>query len=92
MAMPKNPALFIMSLLAALLLTGCGGQPLSKREIVRAVFFERQGSGYSVCLLLRGLDVDAALRWRSAFTWGFVILAWIGGAAAWLCRKIRRCS
>lgn len=52
MAMPKNPALFIMSLLAALLLTGCGGQPLSKREIVRAVFFERQGSGYSVCLLL----------------------------------------
>ena len=41
MAMPKNPALFIMSLLAALLLTGCGGQPLSKREIVRAVFFER---------------------------------------------------
>ena len=46
----------------------------------------------TACLLLRGLDVDAALRWRSAFTWGFVILAWIGGAAAWLCRKIRRCS
>ena len=23
--------------------------------------------------LLRGLDVDAALRWRSAFTWGFVL-------------------
>ena len=39
-----------------------------------------------------GLDVDAALRWRSAFTWGFVLLAWIGGAAAWLCRKFRRCS
>ena len=46
----------------------------------------------TVCLLLRGLDVDAALRWRSAFTWGFVLLAWIGGAAAWLCRKFRRCS
>ena len=46
----------------------------------------------AVCLLLRGLDVDAALRWRSAFTWGFVLLAWIGGAAAWLCRKFRRCS
>lgn len=42
----------------------------------------------TVCLLLRGLDVDAALRWRSAFTWGFVLLAWIGGAAAWLCPKI----
>ena len=46
----------------------------------------------TVCLLLRGLDVDAALRWRSAFTWGFVLLVWIGGAAAWLCRKFRRCS
>ena len=46
----------------------------------------------TVCLLLRGLDVDAALRWRSAFTWGFVLLAWIGGAAAWLCQKFRRCS
>ena len=49
------------------------------------------GSFY-VYLLLRGLDVDAALRWRSAFTWGFVLLAWIGGAAAWLCQKFRRCS
>ena len=46
----------------------------------------------TVCLLLRGLDVDAALRWRSAFTWGFVLLAWFGGAAAWLCQKFRRCS
>lgn len=46
----------------------------------------------TVCPLLRGLDVDAALRWRSAFTWGFVLLAWIGGAAAWLCQKFRRCS
>lgn len=42
----------------------------------------------TVCLLLRGLDVDAALRWRSAFTWGFVLLAWIGGAAAWAMPKI----
>lgn len=46
----------------------------------------------TACLLLRGLDVDAALRWRSAVTWGFAILVWIGGAAAWLCRKIRRVS
>lgn len=52
MAVPKNPALRLMVLLAVLLLTGCGGQPLSKREIVRAVFFEQQGSSYSVCLLL----------------------------------------
>ena len=52
MAVPKNPALRLMALLAVLLLTGCGGQPLSKREIVRAVFFAQQGNSYSVCLLL----------------------------------------
>lgn len=46
----------------------------------------------AACLLLRGLDVDAAQRWRSAVTWGFVLLVWIGGAAAWFCRKIRHCS
>ena len=52
MAMPKIPALCLTMLLCCLLLTGCGGQPLSKREIVRAVFFTQQGKGYSVCLLL----------------------------------------
>ena len=41
-----------MVLLCSLLLCGCGGQPLSKREIVRAVFFAQQGEHYSVCLLL----------------------------------------
>lgn len=51
MAMPKIPAL-LLTVLSCLLLCGCGGQPLSKREIVRAVFFEQQGSNYSVCLLL----------------------------------------
>ena len=52
MAMPKIPALLLMVLLCSLLLCGCGGQPLSKREIVRAVFFAQQGEHYSVCLLL----------------------------------------
>ena len=52
MAMPKIPALLLMVLLCSMLLCGCGGQPLSKREIVRAVFFAQQGEHYSVCLLL----------------------------------------
>ena len=52
MVMPKIPALLLMVLLCSLLLCGCGGQPLSKREIVRAVFFAQQGEHYSVCLLL----------------------------------------
>ena len=89
MSVQKVKACLILCV--AVLLCGCG-QALSEREIVRAVFFAQQQGQYSVCLLLRGLDVDAALRWRSAFTWGFVLLAWIGGAAAWLCRKFRRCS
>lgn len=49
MSVPKNKALLICC--AALLLGGCG-QPLSEREIVRAVFFARQQGQYSVCLLL----------------------------------------
>ena len=52
MAMPKIPALLLMVLLCSLLLCGCGGQPLSKREIVHAVIFAQQGEHYSVCLLL----------------------------------------
>ncbi len=52
MAMPKIPALLLTAALCGLLLCGCGGQPLSKREIVRAVFFTQQGSHYSACLLL----------------------------------------
>ena len=49
MAVQKSKALLI--LFAVLLLCGCG-QPLSQREIVRAVFFARQQGQYSVCLLL----------------------------------------
>lgn len=52
MVLPKNSALLLTEMFCALLLSGCGGQPLSKREIVRAVFFERQESRYSACLLL----------------------------------------
>ena len=52
MAMPKISTLFLIGLLICLLFSGCGGQPLSKREIVRAIFFAQQGNSYSVCLLL----------------------------------------
>ena len=52
MAMPKIPALLLTASLCGLLLCSCGGQPLSKRETVRAVFFAQQGNHYSVCLLL----------------------------------------
>ena len=69
MALPKMPALLAGLTLVAALLTGCGGQPLSQREIVRAVFFEKQGTGYSVCLLLADQNApagEAAFKTASA--------------------------
>lgn len=56
MAAAKAKAL-LLSLAAALLLCGCAGRPLSEREIIRAVFFERGGSQYTACLLLEDKDV-----------------------------------
>lgn len=53
MAVPKRKALLLRGcLLMSLLLSGCGGQPLSQREIVRGVLFDRQNGDYSVCLVL----------------------------------------
>lgn len=45
-----------------------------------------------VCTLLQRIDVPAAMQIRSSLTWGFVLLTWMGGVAAWVCQKIRRCS
>lgn len=39
------------AVLLGCLLVGCGGQLLSHREIVRAVFFTAQDAGYTVTLL-----------------------------------------
>lgn len=47
-------------LIAALLLCGCGGTALSQRAIVRAVFWQRQGSGYAATLLTADPDSDTA--------------------------------
>ena len=55
MSLQKAKACLIC--LAALLLCGCG-QALSEREIVRAVFFARQGGQYSVCLLLADQNTE----------------------------------
>lgn len=53
MAVSKGKTLLIRGcLLMSLLLSGCGGQSLSDREIVRGVFFTRQDEVYSACLVL----------------------------------------
>ena len=50
------------------------------------------GGMWALCLLLRNADLDAALQARGAFVWGFAALTGMGGAAAWLCRKTKRCT
>lgn len=42
----------------SLLLSGCGGQALSDREIVRGVFFTKQDNGYSACLVLADQNAE----------------------------------
>lgn len=53
MALPKTKKMLISGcLLMSLILCSCGGQSLAEREIVRGVFFIRQGTVYSACLVL----------------------------------------
>ena len=47
------------------------------------------GGIWLLCSVLRKLNLDAALPLRSALTWGFVLLTWIGGAAACLYKKAK---
>lgn len=49
------------------------------------------GGVWLLCAVLRKLDLDAALSLRNVLTWSFVGLTWIGGAAACLYRRLRRC-
>ena len=49
------------------------------------------GCVWLLCAVLRKLDLDAALSLRNVLTWSFVGLTWIGGAAACLYRRLRRC-
>lgn len=47
------------------------------------------GGIWLLCAVLRKLDLDAALPLRSTMTWGFVVLTWMGGAAACLMQKVK---
>lgn len=52
--------------------------------------FPLYGGGlWLLCALLQKTDVQTAMQQRSMLTWGFALLAGIGGAAAWLCRKLK---
>lgn len=59
MGLQKNKALLIRGcLLMSLLLSGCGGQSLSDREIVRGVFFTKQNEQHSACLVLADQNAE----------------------------------
>lgn len=50
----------LVPLIAALLLCGCAGTSLSQRTIVRAVFWQKQGSGFAAVLLAADPKSDTA--------------------------------
>lgn len=50
------------------------------------------GALWLVCALLQKIDISEAMQIRSNLIWGFVLMTAIGGAAAWVCQKIRHCS
>lgn len=45
-----------------------------------------------LCALLRRIDIQEAMQMRNVLTWGFALLVGMGGVAAWMCRRIKRCS
>ncbi|WP_455500850.1 hypothetical protein [Gemmiger sp.] len=86
MAVTVKLALYLYALVRLL-----GGQ--SKAENSAAGldrFLLYVGGIWLLCAVLRKTDLDTALPLRSALTWGFAVLTWIGGAAACLYKKLRR--
>ena len=61
MDVQNNKTLLIKGCLCmSLILSGCGGQSLSEREIVRGVLFTKQAQSYSVCLVLADQNAEGA--------------------------------
>lgn len=50
------------------------------------------GSLLVLCALLRKSDMEVAMQIRNLLTWGFAWFVGMGGAATWLCRKVKPCS
>lgn len=66
MALPQNKALYLTGcLLMSMILSGCGGTPLSEREIVRGVLFAQQGDGFSACLVVADQEAEDTPRNRA---------------------------
>ena len=66
-----------------LMLSGCGAQLLSQREIVRAVFFDRSPEGYTAVLLLNDQQGEQDGDYKTASASGNTpALAWDSAASS----------
>ena len=87
MAVTVKLALYLYALVRLL-----GGQNKAEDSAAGLDRFPLYPGGiWLLCAVLRKLDLDAALSLRNVLTWSFVGLTWIGGAAACLYRRLRRC-
>ena len=86
MAVTVKLALYLYALVRLL-----GGQSKAENSAAGLDRFPLYVGGiWLLCALLRKTDLDTDLPLRSALTWGFAVLTWIGGAAACLYKKLRR--
>ena len=47
------------------------------------------GGIWLTCVILRKTEIEIAMQTRNLLTWGLVLLVGMGGAAAWLCKRLR---
>lgn len=86
MAVTVKLALYLYALVRLL-----GGQSKAENSAAGLDRFPLYLGGiWLLCAVLRKIDLDAALPMRSGLTWAFVLLTWMGGAAACLYKKLRR--
>lgn len=45
-----------------------------------------------LCVFYRKADLQYSMQMRNLLTWGFVVLVGMGGAAAWICKKLNNAS
>ena len=85
MALTLKLALYLYAMSLLLL-----NRPQSETSVQLRHFPLYFGGLWFLCLLLRKIDITRAMQLRNTATWLFALWIGMGGAAVWLCRKIRR--
>lgn len=87
MAVTLKLALYLYAMMCLLSRKGTGGSSVALRSF--PLYF---AGLWLLCVLLRKTDLQLAIQARNLCTWGLVALVGMGGAAAWICQKIRNYS